>query len=403
MATYQEVIDALTFENDTRIVFFIMDGLGGLHMGNHPGTELQMANTPTLDALAKESSCGLLIPVGPGITAGSGPGHFALFGYDPLESNIGRGVLEAAGIGFKLTDRDVAVRGNFATVDEDGNIVDRRAGRIPTDENKRVCQKLRENIKLDGVEVFIETVKDHRFLLVLRGDGLGGEISETDPQITGTPPLDPEPITPESKKTADLVKEFILQAKEMLADEKRANMLTLRGFAKHRPYKTMMERYKLKCLCIANYPMYRGVCFLIGMDIHPLTPDISSEFDALEKNFNQYDFIFLHVKTTDATGEDGNFEAKVKAIEELDAMIPRITQLNPDVLVITGDHSTPSALRSHSWHPVPVLLYSKYARLNSMERFNELECLKGALGQMPAKNLMAVALAHALRLKRFGA
>jgi len=345
----------------------------------------------------------LLIPVGPGITAGSGPGHFALFGYDPLESNIGRGVLEASGIGFNLTDRDVAVRGNFATVDQDGNIVDRRAGRIPTDENKRVCQKLRENIKLDGVEVIIETVKDHRFLLVLRGDGLEGEISETDPQITGTPPFDPEPITPESKKTADLAKEFILQAKEILADEKRANMLTLRGFAKHRPYKTMMERYKLKCLCIANYPMYRGVSFLIGMDIHPVTPDISSEFDALEKNFNQYDFIFLHVKTTDATAEDGNFEAKVKAIEELDAMIPRITRLNPDVLVITGDHSTPSALRSHSWHPVPVLLYSTYPRLNSMESFNELECLKGALGQMPAKNLMAVALGHALRLKKFGA
>ncbi|MFQ5824353.1 MAG: 2,3-bisphosphoglycerate-independent phosphoglycerate mutase [bacterium] len=403
MSNYQNIIDELTIENDTKIIFFIMDGIGGLHMGNYPGTELEMAKTPNLDVLVKKSSCGLLIPVSPGVTPGSGPGHFALFGYEPLESNIGRGVLEAAGISFHLTDKDLAVRGNFATVDKDGNIVDRRAGRIPTDENKRICQKLRENIKLDGVEVIIETVKDHRFLLVLRGDGLEENIFETDPQITGVPALDPEPLRPEAKKTADMVKEFIHQAKEILTNEKQANMITLRGFAKHRPYKSMKERYKLKALCIANYPMYRGVSFLIGMDIHPVTPDILSQFEALEKNYNKYDFIFLHVKTTDATGEDGNFEAKVKAIEELDAMIPKITRLNPDVLVITGDHSTPSALRSHSWHPVPVLLYSKYARIDRVERFNELECLKGALGQTLAQNLMAVALAHALRLKKFGA
>ncbi|MFQ6113615.1 MAG: 2,3-bisphosphoglycerate-independent phosphoglycerate mutase, partial [bacterium] len=348
MTDYQDVIDELTIENDTKIVFFIMDGVGGLHMENFPGTELERAQTPNLDALAKKSSCGLLIPVGPGITAGSGPGHFALFGYDPLECNIGRGVLEAAGIGFQLTPKDVAVRGNFATVDKNGNIVDRRAGRLPTDENERVCQKLRENIKLDEVEVFIETVKDHRFLLVLRGENLDGEVSETDPQTTGVSALEPEPLRPQAKKTAKLVKQFVRQAREILADEKQANMLTLRGFAKHRPYKTMKERYKLNALCIANYPMYRGVSFLIGMDLHPVTPNIPSQFDALEKNFNQYDFIFLHVKTTDATGEDGNFEAKVKAIEEFDAMIPRITQLKPEVLVITGDHSTPSALRSHS-------------------------------------------------------
>lgn len=403
MLKNQDVIADLAIENKTKIVFFIMDGLGGLQMEDHPGTELEMAKTQNLDALVKKSSCGLLTPVRPGITPGSGPGHFALFGYDPLESNIGRGVLEAAGIGFDLSDRDVAVRGNFATVDQDGNIVDRRAGRISTDENRRICSKLRQNLKLQGVEFFIETVKEHRFLLVIRGDHLDGEISETDPQETGVPPLQPEALTPESKKTAEIVADFIRQARKILADEKKANMLTLRGFAKHRPYKSMMERYKMKALCIANYPMYRGVSFLIGMDIHPITPDIPSEFDALEKNFDQYDFIFLHVKTTDATGEDGNFEAKVRAIEELDGLIPRITRLQPDVLVITGDHSTPSALRSHSWHPVPVLLSSEYARRDAAERFNEFECLKGALGQMPAKHLMAVALAHAHRLKKFGA
>lgn len=400
---YHEVLDSLTIPNTTKIVFFIMDGLGGLQMEGFPGTELQMAKTPNLDALAKKSSCGLLIPVGLGISSGSGPGHFALFGYDPIKSNIGRGVLEAAGIGFQLTDRDVAVRGNFATVDKDGNIIDRRAGRISTEENRRICQKLRDNIKLEGVEVFIETVKEHRFLLVLRGDGLEGEITETDPQQTGVPPLEPKALNPESEKTAGLIQQFIQQAQKILADEKQANMVTLRGFAKHRPFKSMMERYKLKALCIANYPMYRGVSFLVGMDLHPVTADIPSQFDALEENYNKYDFFFLHVKTTDATGEDGNFQAKVKAIEELDGYIPRITRLNPDVLVVTGDHSTPSALRSHSWHPVPVLLYSKYARMDSVESFHELACLQGALGQMPAQYLMGVALAHALRLKKFGA
>lgn len=403
MTFSHDVIDGLTIENTSKIVFFIMDGLGGLHTAEQSATELQAAHTPNMDALVKSASCGLTIPVAPGVTSGSGPGHFALFGYDPLENNIGRGVLEAAGIGFELTDRDLAVRGNFATVDQNGNIVDRRAGRIPTEENKRICEKLRQGIELSGVEVFIESVKEHRFLLVIRGDGLGGEVSETDPQATGVPPLEPRALAADSQKSAELVAEFIRQARKILQDEKQANMLTLRGFARHRPYKSMLERYKLKALCIANYPMYRGVSFLIGMDLHPVTPDIPSEFEALEKNFSQYDFLFLHVKTTDATGEDGDFQAKVKAIEALDALVPRITRLKPDVLVITGDHSTPSALRSHSWHPVPVLLHSKYARLDKVEHFNELECLQGALGQFPARHLMSLALAHAQRLKKFGA
>lgn len=403
MVTYDEVIDELSVEGDSKIVFFILDGVGGLQMADQPGTELQLAKTPNLDALAREGSCGLIVPVGAGITAGSGPGHFALFGYDPLKANIGRGVLEAAGIGFKLTDRDVAVRGNLATVDDRGNIVDRRAGRIPTDENKRVVEKLRKGIKLEGVECFLETIKDHRFLLVLRGEGLEGEIRETDPQETDVPPLDPEPLTPQAKKTSELVKSFIRQAQEILKDEKQANMLTLRGFAKHRPYKSMMERYKLKALCIANYPMYRGVSFLLGMDLHPITGDLPAQLEALKENFDAYDFFFLHVKSTDATGEDGDFGAKVKAIEEIDALVPRITELKPDVLVVTGDHSTPSALRSHSWHPVPVLLHARYARRDAAEGYDELECLKGALGQIPAKHLMPLALAHALRLKKFGA
>jgi len=397
------LIDTLTEQNHTKIVFLILDGVGGLHLGDGTQTELETARTPNLDSLARRSSNGLIIPVAPGVTPGSGPAHFALFGYDPVEANIGRGVLEAAGIGFQLTDRDVAVRGNFATVDSQGRITDRRAGRISTEENKRICEKLRREINIDEVELFIEPVKEHRVLLVLRGDGLGGAVSDTDPQATSVQPLEPQAQDPASQKTAQIMKHFLDQVRKVLADEPQANMITLRGFAKHQPYPTMQERYGLRSLCIANYPMYRGVAFLVGMDIHPVTPDASSQLDALEKNFTNYDFHFVHLKSTDKAGEDGDFNAKVRAIEEIDGLLPRVTALQPDVLVVTGDHSTPSALRSHSWHPVPVLLYSKYSRLDEATRLTEKECLKGALGQFSSKDLMALALAHSLRLKKFGA
>lgn len=403
MTAYQNLIQDLAESNHTKILFFIMDGVGGLPLEGMHRTELETARTPNLDSLCRRSSCGMLVPVAPGVTPGSGPAHFALFGFDPVASNIGRGVLEAAGIGFPLTNQDVAIRGNFATVDEQGNITDRRAGRISTEENRRICKKLRENLKLDAVEIFVEPVSEHRLLIVLRGDQLEGQIADTDPQATGVPPLDPLPLDENSRKTAQLVQNMIQQAGRILADESQANMLTLRGFAKHLPYPSMQDRYKLRSLCVANYPMYRGVSMLVGMDLNPVTADFEGQLRALSEKWDDYDFFFLHVKTTDKTGEDGDFQAKVKAIEELDGYLPRITGFKPDVLVITGDHSTPSALRSHSWHPVPVLLHSQNCRLDPAERFNETECLKGALGQFPARQLMALALAHALRLKKFGA
>lgn len=403
MSDYPGLIDALAIETDTKIVFFILDGVGGLQIEGGTATELQTAKTPNLDRLAKRSSCGHLVPVTPGVTTGSGPGHFALFGYDPVENNVGRGVLEAAGIGFELTSKDLAVRGNFATVDSDGNITDRRAGRISTEENERVCSRLREQIRLEGIEVFIETVKEHRLLVVFRGEGLCGDIEDTDPQVTGVPPLPARATTREAEGTAQIVNEFVAQVGRILSDEKQANMVTLRGFAKHKPYPSMKERFGLRALCLANYPMYRGVSLLVGMDLYPVVSSVNEQLDALENEYDNYDFFFVHAKTPDKTGEDGNFQAKVAAIEELDQVIPRILALQPDVLVVTGDHSTPSALRSHSWHPVPVLLASQYSRLDLAERFDEVECLKGALGQIPAKQLMGLALAHAGKLKKFGA
>ncbi len=398
------LIDQLVIENTTKIILLVMDGVGGLPMPGKAGTELQVAKKPNLDKLAADSICGLLDPILPGITPGSGPAHFALFGYDPIEANIGRGVLEAAGVNLPLTDRDVAIRINFATSDKNGNIIDRRAGRLDTETNKRVCQKIRENVSLaPDAEIIIETVKEHRAALIIRGDNLGGDLIDTDPQKIGIPPLAPKALNPESEKTAKLTKRFLNQAHRVIADEAKANTILLRGFAKHRPYKSMMERFKLRCLAVANYPMYRGVAFLLNMDLHPVLPDVKSQFEAVKANYDKYDFFFVHFKATDARGEDGNFDEKVKVIEEVDALIPILTALNPDVLVVTADHSTPALMKAHSWHPVPVLLKSAFCRTDSVTRFDEISCIQGGLGRMPSMNLMPIVLANAQRLAKFGA
>jgi len=381
-----------------------MDGLGGLQMGNWKGTELELAKKPNLDALAQSGTCGLLTPIMPGVTTGSGPGHFGLFGYDPVAANIGRGVLSAAGLEFDLTAQDVAARVNFATVDKQGNIVDRRAGRIDTAANQRVCDLLRAKVKLPkGYKFFLVTEKEHRALLVLRGPGLAGDLDDTDPQQVGVPPLAVKAQNAKARKTAALFNDFLKQAARALSAEPKANMLLLRGFAKNHPYSTMLERYKLRAICLANYPMYRGVSKLVGMEIYPVVKSFAEQIDALEKTFASHDFFFLHLKSTDATGEDGDFAAKMKAIEEVDAQIPRLTALQPDVLAITGDHSTPSALRAHSWHPVPLLIWSKNARHDGSRTFSEKSCQGGGLGHLLSKDLMPVLLAHALRLKKFGA
>jgi len=398
------LVDQLVVKNTTKIILLVLDGVGGLPMKGKGGTELQVAHTPNLDQLAADSICGLLDPILPGVTPGSGPAHFALFGYNPVESNIGRGVLEAAGINLPMTDRDVAIRINFATSDKIGNIIDRRAGRIDTETNKRICQKIRENVSLaPDAEFIIETVKEHRAALLIRGENLGGDLIDTDPQQLGVPPLEPKALNPESEITAKLTKKFLDQAHKVIADEEKANTVLLRGFAKHRPYKSMMERFKLKCLAIANYPMYRGVAFLLNMDLHPVLPDVKSQFEAVKQEYERYDFFFVHVKATDARGEDGDFDKKVKVIEEVDSLLPILGDLNPDVFVVTADHSTPAVMRSHSWHPVPVLLRSAICRPDLVIRFDEISCIQGGLGRQPSMNLMPIVLANAQRLTKFGA
>jgi len=396
-----ELLKTLSVKNSSRIVLLVMDGVGGIQVGGE--TELEKACTPNLDRVAAEGVCGLMDPVFPGITPGSGPGHISLFGYDPVKHQVGRGILGALGIGFHLEKGDVAARINFATIDEKGLVTDRRAGRIPTELNQELCRELEEKIKIKGVKTFVRTVKEHRAVLVIRGEGLSGEIKDTDPQKEGLPPLDPEPMSQKAESTASLVREFIAQAKNILASRHPANMVLLRGFSQLPHIPSFQEIYQLNPACIAGYPMYKGVARLVGMEILSTGSSLKDEIETLKKNFNLYDFFFIHIKPTDSAGEDGDFERKVKVIEEVDALIPEIISLNPDVLAITADHSTPSLLKAHSWHAVPVVIRAKTVRTDAVKRFTELECARGALGRFSTQYLMSLLMAHALKLSKFGA
>ena len=398
-----DFLKTLIKPNDTKIVLIVIDGLGGLPREKNGITELETARTPNLDLLASESICGLQQPVNTGITPGSGPGHLALFGYNPVKYQVGRGILAAHGIGFDLRPGDVAARGNFCTIDENGRVTDRRAGRISTEKNQELCELLR-NIKIPGVEVFVETVKEHRLLLVLRGQGLSGKIIDTDPQEIGKKPLDPKPLSSEAARTVELVGQFLNQVKNVLSDQSPANMVLLRGFSEKPNWPTMKESFGLKSTAVAAYPMYRGLAKLLGMDLLETGKTIQEEFNTLEKNWDKFDFFFLHVKGSDSAGEDGDFDRKVKIIEELDNEISRLKGLNPDVLIVTGDHSTPAVMKFHSWHPVPILIYSKFCRPDNVKSFGERACITGGLGpRFPAEDILPLALANAKRLEKFGA
>jgi len=397
--------DDLVQAAETKIVFLVLDGLGGLPHPDTGLTELETAQTPNLDRLAKRAALGLIEPVGKGITPGSGPGHLGLFGYEPLRWTIGRGVLSALGIGFDLREGDVAVRLNFATTDADGRIIDRRAGRPNDAENRRLVAKLQAEVRAPepGIEIFFESEKEHRAVLVLRGEGLSAELSDTDPQETGVPALHVRPLADGAERSARIVQAILNDARRVLADEPKANEILARGFAAYERYPSMADRYKLRARAIARYPMYCGVSRLLGMDVLPIPASDEESIAKLAEGFDQYDFHFVHFKATDSRGEDGDFAAKVAAIEAIDRLIPQVEALQPDVLVVTGDHSTPSRYRAHSWHAVPVLLLSPWTRADKDATFGEKACRYGELGIFPAVDLMTLVLAHAGRLAKFGA
>jgi 2,3-bisphosphoglycerate-independent phosphoglycerate mutase len=401
MITLEE-IKQISVVSSSKIVMLVIDGLGGLPDPKTGKTELETAHTSNLDRLAENGACGLIDPVSPGITSGSGPGHLALFGYDPLRFTIGRGVLEALGIGFELKETDVAARGNFCTVDDDGLINDRRAGRITTDKCAELCELLSQ-IKLEDVELFALPVKEHRFLFVMRGEELAAEVSDTDPQRIGVAPNMALAIEPQAKHTAHIVNEFIDEAQEILARHQPANMILLRGFSNLPDIPSMGEIYKLKPAAIACYPMYKGLARLVGMKVFTAENGIEEELKILADYYSEHDFFYIHVKESDSAGEDGDFSRKVKVIERVDSALPQLLKLRPEVIVVTGDHSTPALLKGHSWHPVPILLYSQWCRRDKAREFSESACASGGLGRLHSIDIMPVAMANALKLTKFGA
>jgi len=396
------LIKEISRPSPTKIVLLVIDGLGGLPHPKTGKTELETAKTPNLDRLADKGICGLADPVGMGITPGSTPGHLALFGYDPLKFNIGRGVVEAVGIDFDLKPRDIAARGNFCTVDKNGLVTDRRAGRISTDKSTELCQLL-DGLAIDGTKLFVRPVREHRFAVVFRGEGLAPKVSDSDPQQVGVAPMAVTALNPQADTMANIANQFVAQAKKTLAEHHPANMVLLRGFSQRPHLPTMGEVYKLKPAAIAVYPMYRGLARLVGMQVLETGAAVTEEFATLKQNYADYDFFFLHIKGTDSAGEDGDFDGKVRIIEDVDKALPTLTSLAPDVIVVTADHSTPALLKGHSWHPVPVLLHSRWCRPDRVGEFSEQACISGGLGRFPATQIMPLAMAHALKLNKFGA
>ena len=387
---------------ESKVVLCVLDGLGGLARPETERSELEQSDTPNLDRLTETSDVGLTMPVGMGITPGSGPGHLSLFGYDPYRFDIGRGVLEAVGIDFELGPDDVAARGNLCTLDADGNISDRRAGRIASEKSAPIVERLRA-IELDGAEVFVEPVRDYRFVLVLRAPGLGENVTTTDPQREGVPPRPAKGGDPAAERTAALVNEFVAKARALLADEEVANGLTLRGFATYPTLPQLEDVWGLRAAALAVYPMYRGLAKLAGMRALACPGGMEEQLAVARERWDEFDYFFIHYKTTDAAGEDGDFIAKVHALEEFDTHVAGLTDLGADVLMIAGDHSTPALMAAHSWHPVPFLLNSPFARGGSVQHFTERECLGGSLGIFPAVEAMPLAMAHAGRLQKYGA
>jgi 2,3-bisphosphoglycerate-independent phosphoglycerate mutase len=388
-------------ESDGKIVLVVADGLGGYADADH-GTELEEARTPHLDALAAEGSTGLVTPVAPGITPGSGPGHLALFGYDPLRYELGRGALSAAGVEFDLAPGDIAARGNLCTLDDAGSITDRRAGRIPDGEARPLVERLDADVTLDGAETFFRHEAGHRVLVVLRGEGLDPRVTDTDPERVGVPPPAPQPKAPEAAATATLISRLDEQIRKVLAGE-RANGVLMRGWDRHRDLPSFAQRYNLRAATVAIYPMYRGVARLVGMDALPRPANLDEQVQAVRDRWDHYDYFFLHHKKTDEAGHDGDRAAKTAAIEALDAATPALRELGPAALIVTGDHASPTQMSAHSWHPVPALMWGPRVGRDETTRFGERWCRHGMLGMRPTMELMPIALAAAGRLRKYGA
>jgi 2,3-bisphosphoglycerate-independent phosphoglycerate mutase len=404
-----DLVARLARPAESKLVLLVLDGVGDLATAEQPRTALAAATTPHLDALAARAALGRIVPVATGITPGSGPGHLALFGYDPMEPahDIGRGVLEALGLGLALGPEDLTARGNFATADADGNLIDRRAGRIPTAECRRLCAHINGSLaRIEEAKVEVVPGEAHRFVLVVREfrDGrLSAELADTDPQRLGVPPLAPRATAAAGTATAALLGRVVVAIEHALAAEPRANRVLLRGFSKLPHLPALADLYRIRAGAFAGYPLYRGVAAACGMRVVECGQGIGEILDAVAAHWSDFDFFFLHVKRTDQAGEDGDLAAKIAAIEEVDRALPRLLALAPDVLAVTGDHSTPAPMHAHSFHPVPLLVAARHAFAEGEARFDERAATRGQLGTFPARELLGLLLAHAGRLEKYGA
>jgi 2,3-bisphosphoglycerate-independent phosphoglycerate mutase len=398
----EDLIRSITVKTPSKILLVVIDGLGGLPVDGR--TELEVSRIPNLDRLASQSICGLVDPIAPGITPGSGPSHLAIFGYDPVRHQIGRGVLEAVGVGLQLEKGDLAARGNFATVDRKGIVADRRAGRISTEMNQKLCERLQDKIEtIEGARVIVRSGREHRFVVVFRGEALDSGLTDADPQKDGKKAKPAVALRQKASRSADIVNGFIEQAAGALRDESPANMVLLRGFSQLPDIPTVKDLFKVRAGAIASYPMYRGLARLVGMEVLETGKTVEEEIETVKSHYSDFEFIFLHLKEPDMFGEDGDFKGKVASIEKIDSLLPELLKLKPAVIAITGDHSTPSILRSHSWHPNPILINSQYVRTDSVGRFTERECALGGLGRIRAVSVMPLLLANALKMRKFGA
>jgi 2,3-bisphosphoglycerate-independent phosphoglycerate mutase len=398
---YEHLLEHIARPNDAKIVLIVMDGLGGLPSTATGRTELEEARKTEIDRLAQRSALGLVDPIAPGITPGSGPAHLGIFGYDPIKWDIGRGILSALGIGFPVEPADLTARGNYATVDRNGMVVDRRAGRIPTEINQEISGSL-DGMKIEGATVYVRAEKEHRVAVIFRGEGLSQDLTDSDPQVTGRPALTVEATEPAAAPTARLVNAFLAEVARRIGSRQQANTILLRGFAKHPTLPAFAARYKMRACAIASYPMYKGLARLVGMTVVDGLDSLEAELDALEKAWPDYDFFYFHYKKTDSKGEDGDFQGKVQAIEEFDSCIPRILGLSPDVVALTGDHSTPSLLKMHSWHPVPLALWSRWVIPDGLA-FSERSCARGNLGRLRSIEVLPLLMANARKLDKYGA
>lgn len=397
----EDIVSDLCLETSSKIVLLVMDGLGDLPMDGK--TALEAAHTPNLDYLAAQGACGLTDPIAMGITPGSGPSHLALFGYDPTEYQLGRGILEALGVDVEVGEHDLVARANFATL-RDGKIVDRRAGRIPTALNVELCKQLNRELEpIQGADIAVFPGVEHRFVVRFTKPGLQDALTDADPQKEGNPPCYTRALSPGGEEAAGIVNTFLDRVTAILSQQPHANTALMRGFARYPAIPTMQERFLLKPAAIANYPMYRGLAKLVGMEVLPVGSEMEDLFAVFEKSYADFTFFYLHIKKTDSAGEDGHYEAKRSVIEHADRQIPRILALQPEVLVVTADHSTPCAMKGHSWHPNPFLIHSTLAQPDLVTVFSEKSCSQGYLGRFPAKNALTLMLAHAGKLKKYGA